>query len=219
MKRKHWNYSPRLPKLSNWPTLCFYRTQRNKFKYKALSTLLISGTLLTVSWKTYSQVMTQVKWILNGHTLGCPKFIKAKKGCSLSYWNNVFFKLKLSTVETQQLNPQLTHGACILTIARPYFLLLNIIIFFHECYRSMRINIWAWCSISDRQFQFQSIYQSFISWQLLPCISVYFNWKWYCVKNWTNRLTDKSIAIITEVNMCTAEYNININLSTKTDTV
>jgi len=149
MKHKHWNYSPCLPKLPNWLTLCFYRTQRNKFKYKALSSL-ISGTLLTVSWKTYTQVMTQVKWILNGHTLGCPKFIKATKGCSLSYWNNVSFKIKLSTVETQQLNPQLTHSARILTIARPYFLLLNIITFFHQFYRSMRINIWVWCSISDR---------------------------------------------------------------------
>lgn len=128
MKHKHWNYSPCLPKLTNWLTLCCYRTQRNKFKYKALSTLLISDTLLTVSWKTYSQVMTLVKWILNGHTLGCPKFMKAKKRRAQSYWNNVFFKIKLSTVETQQLNPQLTHGACVLTIARPYFLLLNIII-------------------------------------------------------------------------------------------
>jgi len=148
MKNKHWNYFPCLPKLPNWLTLCFYRTQRNKFKHKALSSL-ISGTLLTVSWKTYTQVMSQVKWILNGHTLGCPKFIKAKKGCSLSYWNNVSFKIKLSTVETQQLNPQVAHSACILTIARPYFLLLNIITFFHEFYRSMRINIWVWCSISD----------------------------------------------------------------------
>lgn len=156
MKHKHWNYSPCLPKLPKWLTPRFYRTQRNKFKYKALSTLLISGTLLTVSWKTYSQVMTQVKWILNGHTFVCPKFIKAKKGCSLSYRNNVFIKIKLSTVETQQLNPQLAHSACILTIAKPHFLLLNIITFFHEFYSSMRINIWVWCSISDRQFQFQS---------------------------------------------------------------
>lgn len=220
MKHKHWNYSPCLPKLPDWLTLCFYRTKRNKFKYKALITLLISGTLLTVSWKTYSQVMTQVKWILNGHTLGCPKFIKAKKVCSLSYWNNVFFKIKLSTVETQQLNPQLTHGACILTIVTPYFVLLNIIIFFHEFYRSMRNNIWVWCSISDRHFQFESIYQSFISGDsFLPCISVYFNWQWYCVKKWTDRLIDKCIATITEVNMCTFEYNININLSTNKDMV
>lgn len=214
MMHKHWNYSPCLPKLPNWLTLCFYRTQRNKFKYKALRTLLISGILLTVSWKTYSQVMTQVKWILNGHTPGCPKFIKAKKGCALSYRNNVFFKIKLCTVETQQLNPQLAHSACILTIARPYVLLLNIITFFHEFYRSMKSNMWVWCSISSRQFQFQSIYQSFISGDsFLPCISVYFNWQWYCVKNWTDRLTDKCIATITEVNMCTAKYNIHINLS------
>ena len=175
MKHKPCNYSPCLPKLPHRLTLCFYRTQRNKFKYNALSMLLISGTLLTVSWKTYAQVMTKVKWILNGHTLGCPKFLKAKKGRSLPYWNNVFFKIKLSTVETQQLNPQLTHSACILTIARPYFLLLNIIIFFHEFYMSMRINIWVWCSISDRQFQFHNIYQRFISGDsFLQCISVYF---------------------------------------------
>ena len=158
---QHWNYSPCLPKLPNWLTLCFHRTQTNEFKYKALSTLLISDTLLTVSWETYSQVMMQVKWILNGHTPGCPKFIKAKKECSLSYWNNVSFKIKLSTVETQQLNPQLAHSACILTIAKPYFFLLNKITFFHEFYRSMRINIWVWWSISDRQFW--SIYQRFIS--------------------------------------------------------
>jgi hypothetical protein len=122
---------------------------------------LISGILLTVSWKTYSQVMSKVKWILNGHALGCPKFLKAKNWCSLLYWNNVFFKIKLSTVETQQLNPQLTHSACVLTIAKPHFLLLNIITYFHEFNRSIRISIWVWCGISHRQFQ--SIFQSFIS--------------------------------------------------------